>query len=272
MALVAYSVLGALLHGSALLAPRNPPSRAGAVCASADESPHPALLPRRPRRRRAAVPREGAGAVRRGNDRQRGQPGGGARRGPASEALQAGRRARHRARARPGPNADAAARAARAAAPPDAAAAAPSADLEVEPYHAILPNLPLNTFKPKAPLAASIISAKRIVGADAPGEVCHVEIGTGGALRYWEGQSLGVVPPGLCPKSGKPNTVRLYSIASTRYGDDGAGTSVSLCVRRAATGTRRKAPRTRRRRASAPTSSATPSRATRSRSPAPPAR
>jgi hypothetical protein len=38
MALVAYSVLGALLHGGALLSPRNPPpSRAGAVCASADE-------------------------------------------------------------------------------------------------------------------------------------------------------------------------------------------------------------------------------------------
>ena len=36
------------------------------------------------------------------------------------------------------------------------------------------------------------------------------------------------------PKSpGKPNAVRLYSIASTRYGDDLDGDSVSLCVRRA---------------------------------------
>jgi len=47
------------------------------------------------------------------------------------------------------------------------------------------------------------------------------------------GQSYGVIPPGTNPKNGKPNSVRLYSIASTRYGDDMAGNTVSLCVRRA---------------------------------------
>ena len=71
--------------------------------------------------------------------------------------------------------------------------------------------------------------------------------------------SPGVIPPGENPKKpGKPNAVRLYSIASSRYGDDLAatshlltpshtfyhvlfhrygddlaGSSVSLCVRRA---------------------------------------
>ncbi|EOD36860.1 hypothetical protein EMIHUDRAFT_42969, partial [Emiliania huxleyi CCMP1516] len=98
--------------------------------------------------------------------------------------------------------------------------------LECDPYHAIAANLPLNTYKNKAPLAGAIISAKRIVGPAAPGEVCHIRIGTGDNFRYWEGQSLGVIPPG-------PNAVRLYSIASTRYGDDAKGSSVSLCVRRA---------------------------------------
>lgn len=34
-------------------------------------------------------------------------------------------------------------------------------------------------------------------------------------------------------KPGKPHTVRLYSIASTRYGDDFDGKTASLCVRRA---------------------------------------
>jgi len=52
-------------------------------------------------------------------------------------------------------------------------------------------------------------------------------------MPYWEGQSYGVIPPGTNPKNGKPNSVRLYSIASTRYGDDMAGNTVSLCVRRA---------------------------------------
>ena len=105
---------------------------------------------------------------------------------------------------------------------------------EVEPYHAILDNIPLNTFKNKAPLTAKIASVKRIVGPSAPGEVCHIKINSGPAFKYWEGQSLGVIPPGEHPKKlGKPHSVRLYSIASTRYGDDLDGNTVSLCVRRA---------------------------------------
>jgi len=104
--------------------------------------------------------------------------------------------------------------------------------LEFEPYFDIS-TMPLNTFKNKAPHTGTIVSAKRIVGDKAPGEVCHVHIKSGAVFKYIEGQSLGVIPPGNCPKSGKPNTVRLYSIASTRYGDDLDGESVSLCVRRA---------------------------------------
>ena len=42
-----------------------------------------------------------------------------------------------------------------------------------------------------------------------------------------------MLPPGIDAKTGKPHQQRLYSIASSRYGDDGGGTSVSLCVRRA---------------------------------------
>jgi ferredoxin--NADP+ reductase len=110
----------------------------------------------------------------------------------------------------------------------------PTSLLEVDPYHAIKENLPLNTYKNKAPLTSSITSVKRIVGANAPGEVCHVKINCGPTFRYWEGQSMGVIPPGEDPKKpGKPHAVRLYSIASTRYGDDLDGNSVSLCVRRA---------------------------------------
>ena len=41
---------------------------------------------------------------------------------------------------------------------------------------------------------------------------------------------------GCCPRvsmhRGRPNKLRLYSIASTRLGDDGHGTSASLCVKR----------------------------------------
>ncbi|XP_048141073.1 ferredoxin--NADP reductase, root isozyme, chloroplastic isoform X3 [Rhodamnia argentea] len=93
---------------------------------------------------------------------------------------------------------------------------------------------PLNTFKPKEPYTATIVSVERLVGPKAPGEVCHVVIDHGGNVPYWEGQSYGVIPPGENPKKpGSPHNVRLYSIASTRYGDSFDGRTASLCVRRA---------------------------------------
>eukprot|EP00898_Chlorokybus_atmophyticus_P008863 jgi/Chlat1/8979/Chrsp94S08273 len=94
--------------------------------------------------------------------------------------------------------------------------------------------LPLNTYSNKAPFKAVIKSVETIVGPDAPGETCHIVIDHGGQVPYWEGQSYGVIPPGENPKKpGKPNNVRLYSIASTRYGDEFDGKTASLCVRRA---------------------------------------
>ncbi|GBG74758.1 hypothetical protein CBR_g19271 [Chara braunii] len=94
--------------------------------------------------------------------------------------------------------------------------------------------VPLHLFKNKEPYIATVKSVERIVGPNAPGEVCHIVIDHGGNMPYWEGQSYGVIPPGENPKRpGTPHTVRLYSIASTRYGDEFDGKTASLCVRRA---------------------------------------
>ncbi|RZC88823.1 hypothetical protein C5167_031197 [Papaver somniferum] len=93
---------------------------------------------------------------------------------------------------------------------------------------------PLNLHKPKEPDTATIVSVERIVGPKAPGETCHVVIDHGGNVPYWEGQSYGVIPPGEnSKKPGNPHNVRLYSIASTKYGDSFDGKTASLCVRRA---------------------------------------
>ncbi|KAH1066680.1 hypothetical protein J1N35_031667 [Gossypium stocksii] len=93
---------------------------------------------------------------------------------------------------------------------------------------------PLNTFKPKEPYTATIVSVERLVGPKSPGETCHIVIDHGGNVPYWEGQSYGVIPPGENPKKpGSPHNVRLYSIASSRYGDSFDGKTTSLCVRRA---------------------------------------
>merc|ERR1719487_2638758 len=104
--------------------------------------------------------------------------------------------------------------------------------LEADPYWD-MSGIPNNSFKPKEPFTGKIVSCKRIVGPQATGETCHIIMNHEGKMPYWEGQSYGVIAPGVNPKNGKPNTVRLYSIASSRYGDDMTGTTTSLCVRRA---------------------------------------
>jgi ferredoxin--NADP+ reductase len=93
--------------------------------------------------------------------------------------------------------------------------------------------VPVNTFKNKTPFIGKVVSTKRIVGPKATGETCHIIISHKGKFPYWEGQSWGVIPPGVREKDGKPHSVRLYSIASSRYGDDMTGKTGSLCVRRA---------------------------------------
>merc|ERR1712241_420084 len=94
-------------------------------------------------------------------------------------------------------------------------------------------DVPVNVWKNKAPFTGKIIATKRIVGPKATGETCHIIINHDGKFPYWEGQSWGVKPPGTREKDGKPHAVRLYSIASSRYGDDMTGNTGSLCVRRA---------------------------------------
>jgi len=96
--------------------------------------------------------------------------------------------------------------------------------------------LPLNTAGNKAPFVGKIVSVERIVGPKATGETTHIIIDHQGKLPYWEGQSYGVIPPGGKVNSkGKevPHGVRLYSIASSRYGDAFDGKTATLCVRRA---------------------------------------
>jgi ferredoxin--NADP+ reductase len=104
--------------------------------------------------------------------------------------------------------------------------------LEAEPYWD-QSTVPVNVYKNKAPFTGKVVSTKRIVGPKATGETCHIVIDHEGDFPYWEGQSWGVIPPGNREKDGKPHSVRLYSIASTRYGDDMSGKTGSLCVRRA---------------------------------------
>ncbi|KAL3907774.1 MAG: hypothetical protein SGILL_008737, partial [Bacillariaceae sp.] len=104
--------------------------------------------------------------------------------------------------------------------------------LEADPYWD-QSAVPVNTFKNKAPFTGKVVSTRRIVGPKATGETCHIIIDHKKKFPFWEGQSWGVIPPGTREKDGKPHAVRLYSIASSRYGDDLSGRTGSPRVRRA---------------------------------------
>jgi ferredoxin--NADP+ reductase len=92
-------------------------------------------------------------------------------------------------------------------------------------------DVPVNIYRPNAPFIGKVISNEPLVKEGGIGIVQHIKFDlSGGNLRYLEGQSIGIIPPGL-DKNGKPEKLRLYSIASTRHGDDLDDKTISLCVR-----------------------------------------
>ncbi len=110
--------------------------------------------------------------------------------------------------------------------PPAPAAPAPAAAVS----HA---DVPVNTYKPKAPFVGTVLDNYSLVAEGAIGRVNHITFDLAGGdpqLHYVEGQSIGIIPEGT-DVNGKPHKLRLYSIASTRHGDNLEGSTVSLCVR-----------------------------------------
>jgi ferredoxin--NADP+ reductase len=92
-------------------------------------------------------------------------------------------------------------------------------------------DIPVNIYRPNSPYVGKCVSSEEMVQEGGIGTVKHVKFDiSGGDLRYLEGQSIGIIPDGMDAK-GKPHKIRLYSIASTRHGDDVDDKTVSLCVR-----------------------------------------
>lgn len=91
--------------------------------------------------------------------------------------------------------------------------------------------IPINIYRPNAPFIGKCISNEPLIKEGGIGICRHVMFDISeGDLRYLEGQSIGIIPPGL-DKNGKPEKLRLYSIGSTRHGDTLDDKTVSLCVR-----------------------------------------
>ena len=91
--------------------------------------------------------------------------------------------------------------------------------------------VPLHLYRVSAPGIARVLSNERITGSECD-DVRHIVLDLSGLdYHYLEGQSLGVLAPGV-DQRGHAHKLRLYSIASTRGGDDGRGMTASLCVKR----------------------------------------
>ncbi|MFA6043484.1 MAG: hypothetical protein WC718_00745 [Phycisphaerales bacterium] len=102
------------------------------------------------------------------------------------------------------------------------------------PGPALLP-AKMHLVTPAAPGVGTVVSTERCTATrKAAGIVRHVAIDvseTALAGSFIAGQSFGVIPPGLT-ELGKPHKLRLYSIASPSYGEDGQGKVLATTVKR----------------------------------------
>lgn len=91
----------------------------------------------------------------------------------------------------------------------------------------------VNVFTRARPAIATVQGNFRITAPDAASDVRHIVLGFGSAfLPILEGQSVGIVPPGV-RADGRLHDIRLYSTASARDGEKRNANNLSLTVKRA---------------------------------------
>lgn len=90
----------------------------------------------------------------------------------------------------------------------------------------------VNLYSRAKPATATVQGNYRITSAGAGSDVRHLVLSFGETMfPVLEGQSIGIVVPGLRP-DGKPHDIRLYSISSPRDGEKPGGNNVSLTIKR----------------------------------------
>ena len=97
-----------------------------------------------------------------------------------------------------------------------------------------LPEVDLNTYKPKNPVEVPIVKSEICTDAASPNFVRHIEFEVSGTElenRVIPGQALGVIAEGE-DENGRPHKVRLYSICSPTGGEDGEGKIYATTVKR----------------------------------------
>lgn len=111
-----------------------------------------------------------------------------------------------------------------------AAAAAGEEGRAVPPWSAAHPYI--NLYAPERPVTAVVSGNLRLTEPGTSSEIHHIVLDLGTtAMPLLEGQSIGVLPPGL-DADGKPHRVRLYSVASPREGERPGKNNLALTVKR----------------------------------------
>ena len=90
----------------------------------------------------------------------------------------------------------------------------------------------VNLYSRSAPVVAQVQGNFRITDPGAESDVRHIILDLGAsALPVLEGQSLGVVPPGLDAR-GRKHHMRLYSLCSPRDGERPNHNNIAFTVKR----------------------------------------
>src|SRR3954453_15476956 len=93
----------------------------------------------------------------------------------------------------------------------------------------------VNVFTRANPAKAVVAGNIRITAEAGPSDVHHIILDFGAVpFPYLEGQSVGVIPPGVGP-DGQPHAMRLYSVASARDGEKPNANNMALAVKRIVT-------------------------------------
>lgn len=94
------------------------------------------------------------------------------------------------------------------------------------------PTVRTGLFSRAAPLQATLVVNQRLTTPDGDNDVRHLVLDLGdNDFPLFEGQSIGIQMPG-CDAGGRQHTLRMYSVASPRTGEEGNPRYVALCVKR----------------------------------------
>jgi len=100
----------------------------------------------------------------------------------------------------------------------------------VAPASAAKPSV--NLYRRAKPAIATVQGNRRITAPGTESDIRHIVLSFGPTqFPVLEGQSIGIVPPGMRP-DGRPHDIRLYSIASERDGEKRGANNVSLTIKR----------------------------------------